>query len=143
MLMRKLSFAIILMIPVSSIYAHPKHHHSYSGNTEKNQNPKATYSDATRNQIVNVLLENAYAKGDGDSLEKAEQLMQKSNDPSDLENQLLNTRIEQANHNFSAAEQRLKQLLKTQPNNSDAILQLANIYRLQGKYSASTQLCHS
>ncbi|WP_025095967.1 tetratricopeptide repeat protein [Acinetobacter soli] len=141
MLMRKLSFAIILMIPVSSIYAHPKHHHSYSGNTEKNQHAKATYSDATRNQIVNVLLENAYAKGDGDSLEKAEQLMQKSNDPSDLENQLLNTRIEQANHNFSAAEQRLKQLLKTQPSNSDAILQLANIYRLQGKYSASTQLC--
>ena len=77
MLMRKLSFAIILMIPVSSIYAHPKHHHSYSGNTE-NQHAKATYSDATRNQIVNVLLENAYAKGDGDSLEKAEQLMQKA-----------------------------------------------------------------
>ncbi|MEG0197430.1 MAG: tetratricopeptide repeat protein [Acinetobacter sp.] len=145
MLIRQLTLAIVVSLYLSTAIAHPKHHHEESSSDSEHPNYavmlKNNHNDELRNQIVNVLLEKAYSKGDGEFLEQAEDLMKSSFNSSDTENKLLETRLAQANHNFSKAETILNDVLKKDPKNYDAILQLANIYRLQGQFNQSLKLC--
>ena len=145
MLIRQLTLPIIASLYLSTAFAHPKHHHEESSSSSEHPDYsvmlKNNHNDELRNQIVNVLLEKAYSKGDGEFLEQAEDLMKSSFNSSDTENKLLETRLAQANHNFSRAETILNDVLKKDPKNYDAILQLANIYRLQGQFNQSLKLC--
>jgi hypothetical protein len=142
---RQLTLSIIASLYLSTAFAHPKHHHEESSSSSEHPDYsvmlKNNHNDELRNQIVNVLLEKAYSKGDGEFLEQAEDLMKSSFNSSDTENKLLETRLAQANHNFSRAETILNDVLKKDPKNYDAILQLANIYRLQGQFNQSLKLC--
>jgi len=146
MLIRQLTISSIAIFYLSTALAHPKHHHEHASDTSEDSNYsvllKNNHNDELRNQIVNVLLEKAYSKGDGAFLEQAEELMKSSHNPSDIENQLLQTRLAQANHEFSRAETILNKILEKDPKNYDAILQLANIYRLQGQFNQSLKLCN-
>ena len=144
MLIRQLTFAVLVLSYFGPVHAHPKHQHKNTSSELTNNQSSLNnhYNDTVRNQIVTVLLEKAYARGDGDLLQQAENLMKTSKNPSDVENKLLATRLAQANHDFSTAEKTLKEILKSQPNQYDAILQLANIYRLQGQFDQSLSLCN-
>lgn len=146
MIKHKISIFILAQLFISPLYAHPKHHESQ----EQQQVNQAYYTgllknshnDELRNQVVTLLLDKAYAKGDGNILEQAEILMETSYDPSGIDNILISTKIAQANHNFKKAEHNLLKILQREPENYDATLQLANIYRLQGKFSQSLQECN-
>ncbi|WP_335950952.1 tetratricopeptide repeat protein [Acinetobacter beijerinckii] len=146
MFIRQLTLSVLVLSYLGTVYAHPKHQHKHTVSNPESLNNQTHlnnhYNDTVRNQIVTVLLEKAYARGDGDLLEQAENLMKTSKNPSDVENKLLATRLAQANHDFSTAEKTLKEILKSQPNQYDAILQLANIYRLQGQFDQSLSLCN-
>lgn len=103
--------------------------------------PQQFKSDSARNQAVQALMQQAYLKGDSRALGQAERLMKQSNNPNLLDNLMLGARVAQANHRFDAAKDLLKQALKQQPQQYDAILQLSNIERLQGNFKAALNLC--
>jgi hypothetical protein len=106
MLIRQLTLAVLVLSYFGPVHAHPKHQHKNTSSELTNNQSSLNnhYNDTVRNQIVTVLLEKAYARGDGDLLEQAENLMKTSKNPSDVENKLLATRLAQANHDFSTAE---------------------------------------
>ncbi|RLZ07238.1 tetratricopeptide repeat protein [Acinetobacter sp. 2JN-4] len=146
MYIHQVTIIIMTSLYFSPAYAHPKHQHTHNNtkvtSTNYSKQLKNHQNDELRKQIVNLLLEKSYAQGDGELLVQAEDLIRASHNPLDIENRLLQTRIAQANHDFDEAEETLQHILKSNPKNSNAILQLANIYRLQGKFSDSLALCH-
>lgn len=98
-------------------------------------------NDAARNTAVNTLMQRAYLQGDSRALGQAEKLMQGSQQPNSIENLLLSARVAQASHRFDYAKQLLLNVIQLDPQQYDAMLQLANIERLQGQFQSSLKYC--
>lgn len=62
-------------------------------------------------------------------------------DPNDAKLAVLNARIQQFRHDFDGAKERLRTLLKTDPNQTEAWLLLATIEQVQGNFAAARAAC--
>lgn len=132
----------------TAVVAHPQHHHQHqktqsivTWKQDAQKNTTRPLDDQLRRQMIHVLLEKAYQQGDGAALEQAANLLQAKTSDLTTNDQLLSAKVAQANHQFNQAKQILQQIISKENKHPDALLQLANIYRLQGDFPQAIQYC--
>ena len=102
--------------------------------------PEHTQAHATKS--ARALIDEARVNEDARFLGYARATLSPFLDASaDASVQLLMAEIEQHQHQFDAARERLTQLLTQRPSEGQAWLMLANLERVQGNFSAARQAC--